>query len=129
MCLYISNVHSSSPVTTEYAQKAQVYLLAPSIYDLREKSQVSVTCLLLGHRLNDFSITWKVGDDPSPQTGTTGTPTVLSNGTESVHSYLNVLTEKWNAYTQVSCQVKHLCSSKAHQYNISKNKGKCSHKY
>ncbi|KAF4092421.1 hypothetical protein AMELA_G00020860 [Ameiurus melas] len=107
-------------VTPDFAQKTQVYLLAPSISDMRANDHVSVTCLLLGHRLNDFSIVWKIGKDISSQGVTKQPLSVHSNGTESVQSVLKVPAEKWNAYTTVSCEVTHLCSSKKMEHTISK---------
>ncbi|XP_053370287.1 immunoglobulin mu heavy chain [Clarias gariepinus] len=47
-------------VTQDHARNAQVYLLGPSISDMPEEDPVSVTCLLLGHRLQDFSVNCKL---------------------------------------------------------------------
>ncbi|KAF4092483.1 hypothetical protein AMELA_G00021500 [Ameiurus melas] len=109
-------------VTPDFAQKAQVYLLAPSISDMRANDHVSVTCLLLGHRLNDFSIVWKIGKDITSHGVTTQPLSVHSNGTESVRSVLKVSAEKWNASTTVSCEVTHFCSSKKMEHTIFKTK-------
>lgn len=132
-CMYVSvhlytNVISLSPVTPDFAQKAQVYLLAPSISDMRA-NHVSVTCLLLGHRLNDFSIVWKIGKNNTSQGVTTQPLRVHSNGTESVRSVLKVPAAKWNAYKTVSCEVTHLCGTKKMEHTISKTRGKFSHKH
>nr|ADF56020.1 immunoglobulin delta heavy chain [Ictalurus punctatus] len=110
-------------VTPDFAQKAQVYLLAPSISDMRANDHVSVTCLLLGHRLNDFSIVWKIGKDITSQGVTTQPLRVHSNGTESVRSVLKVPAAKWNAYKTVSCEVTHLCGTKKMEHTISKTRG------
>ncbi|XP_053533630.1 uncharacterized protein ighd isoform X2 [Ictalurus punctatus] len=108
-------------VTPDFAQKAQVYLLAPSISDMRA-NHVSVTCLLLGHRLNDFSIVWKIGKNNTSQGVTTQPLRVHSNGTESVRSVLKVPAAKWNAYKTVSCEVTHLCSTTKMEHTISKTR-------
>lgn len=125
VCLYTHAI-SSSPVTPEYAQRAEVYLLGPSMHDMKE-DPVSVTCLLFGHRLKLFSVTWKVGNDIS-KGDTKETPKDHGNGTESYQKVLKVPAEKWNTYTTVSCEVRHLCSTTPQQHNISKTRGKCSHK-
>ncbi|XP_053095056.1 uncharacterized protein LOC117598814 [Pangasianodon hypophthalmus] len=109
-------------VTPAFAQTAQVFLLAPSISDMRANDQVSVTCLLVGHRLKDFSIIWKVGKDSSSHGVTTHSPKAHSNGTESLQSVQKVPAAMWNAYTSVSCEVKHLCSNKTQQHIISKTR-------
>lgn len=121
-----TNVMSLSPVTPAFAQMAQVYLSGPSISDMRAKDWVSVTCLLLGHRLKDFSIIWKVGKDDYSQSATTQTPDDHSNGTQSVQSVLKVPAAEWKSYTTVSCEVKHPCSKNTQQHTISKTRGKCS---
>nr|pir Ig heavy chain - channel catfish [Ictalurus punctatus]AAC60133.1 immunoglobulin heavy chain [Ictalurus punctatus] len=108
-------------VTPDFAQKAQVYLLAPSISDMRA-NHVSVTCLLLRHRLNDFSIVWKIGKDNTSQVVTTQPLRVHSNGRESVRSILKVPARKWKAYTTVSCEVTHLCSTTKMEHTISKTR-------
>ncbi|XP_060758710.1 titin-like [Neoarius graeffei] len=109
-------------VTPASAPMAQVYLLGPSITDMRTKDLVPVTCLLLGRRLKDFSIIWKVGKDNYSQNATTQTPKEHSNGTQSVQSVLNVPAAEWKKDTTVSCEVKHLCSKNAQQHNISKTR-------
>ncbi|KAK3552183.1 hypothetical protein QTP86_005111 [Hemibagrus guttatus] len=90
-------------VTPDSAQLVQVYLLAPSISDLKaNKDKVPVTCLLLGHRLNAFSITWKVENNIHTPDATKEIPKVHSNGTESLRSVLKVQATKWNAHKTVS---------------------------
>ncbi|XP_058264726.1 hemicentin-1-like isoform X1 [Hemibagrus wyckioides] len=120
---FFKNSTSICSVTPDFAQKAQVYILAPSISDLKannNNNKVSVTCLLLGHRLNAFSITWKVENAISTQDVTREAPRVHINGTESLQSVLKVQTTEWNNYKTVSCEVKHFCSKDSKQYNISK---------
>ncbi|XP_060757172.1 uncharacterized protein LOC132868329 [Neoarius graeffei] len=109
-------------VTPVSAPMAQVYLLGPSISDMRAKDLVPVTCLLLGRRLKDFSIIWKVGKDNYSQNATTQTPKEHSNGTQSVQSVLNVPAAEWEKDSTVSCEVQHLCSKNAQQHNISKTR-------
>lgn len=124
-----TNVISSSPVTPDSAQMAQVYLLGPSIHDVKSKGPVPVTCLLLAQSSKLFSITWKIKNVIYSGNVTRQDPKVHSNGTESIQSVLKVPRADWNAHTIVSCEVKHLCSNNKMQYSISKPRGKCSHSH
>ncbi|XP_047656678.1 uncharacterized protein ighd isoform X2 [Tachysurus fulvidraco] len=106
-------------VNPEFVQMPQVYLLAPSIKDMRE-SKVSVTCLLLGHKLDTFTISWKLGDISNSKDVTKTPITVYGNGTESLSSVLKVAITQWNSYAKVVCEVKHLCSKEPRKHSISK---------
>ncbi|XP_053370296.1 uncharacterized protein LOC128544316 [Clarias gariepinus] len=106
-------------VTPDHVQSAQVYLLGPSISDMLEKKTVSVICLLLGHRLQDFSVKCTVGKKQLPLNESPFQK--HGNGTESVRNVLKVPADKWKNHETVFCEVKHPCSN-AQTYNISKPK-------
>ncbi|KAK2829092.1 hypothetical protein Q7C36_017082 [Tachysurus vachellii] len=108
-------------VNPEFVQMPQVYLLAPSIKDMRE-SKVSVTCLLLGHYLDVFTISWKVGDRSNSKDATKSPTKVNKNGTESLSSVLKVAITQWNNYATVDCEVKHPCAKEPTKYSISKTR-------
>ncbi|XP_036418930.1 uncharacterized protein LOC118802491 [Colossoma macropomum] len=110
---------SACAVTAPFAQLAQVYLLGPSLSDMRS-ADVPLTCLVTGHRVKDFSITWKIDKVIQSQDITTEPPKDHANGTQSVQSILKLPASRWNAYAEVSCEVSHRCSSKTQDHNIVK---------
>ncbi|XP_029946122.1 uncharacterized protein LOC115387517 [Salarias fasciatus] len=112
-------------VTPESSQIAEVYVHGPPLQQLRskEKALMNITCLLVGHHLKDFSISWKV--DNSEYLGQNGhqqQPKSHSNGTETMQSFFGVSAEDWHAYKQVSCEGKHQCSNKGYEARISKSR-------
>uniref|UniRef100_A0AAR2IPT3 Ig-like domain-containing protein n=2 Tax=Pygocentrus nattereri TaxID=42514 RepID=A0AAR2IPT3_PYGNA len=111
---------SDCAVTAPSAPLAQVYLLGPSLSDMRSADHVPLTCLVIGHRVTDFSIAWKVKKVVQSQGITTGPPKDHSNGTQSVQSILRLSASTWNEHAEVSCEVNHRCSNKTQDHNIIK---------
>ncbi|KAM9456867.1 uncharacterized protein Hap1MRO34_018217 [Clarias gariepinus] len=105
----IQNRTSFCAVTPDHARSAQVYLLGPSISNMLGEDPVSVTCLLLGHRLQEFSVNCKVGTE-NLSSNVTKTEN-HSNGTESVQRVLRVPAQRWNKHENISCELKHPCSN------------------
>lgn len=103
-----------------------VYLSGPSLTDVRSSNLVPLICLVTGPRIKDYSIIWKVDSDIRSQGVTLEPAKDHINKTQSVQSILKIPVQEWNAFTPVSCEVKHRCSNETRVQQISKVKGKCS---
>ncbi|RXN05504.1 membrane-bound immunoglobulin [Labeo rohita] len=106
-------------VIAPYSQQAGVYLLGPSLRNVRSATNVNLTCLVVGQSVKLFSIQWKVNG--VLHNGYRQDPKDHNNGTESIEHILRVSVEKWNTYAVFTCEVRHLCSKdKPQKKTISK---------
>uniref|UniRef100_A0A672SXR2 Uncharacterized LOC107583070 n=1 Tax=Sinocyclocheilus grahami TaxID=75366 RepID=A0A672SXR2_SINGR len=104
------------------SQRAEFYLVGPSLSSVRSDTSVYLTCLVVVQSVKLFSIQWKVnGIVPNPN-GHEQEPRVHDNGTESKESILKVFVTDWNAYALFTCEVKHLCSDYTQEKRISKTR-------
>ncbi|RXN08567.1 membrane-bound immunoglobulin [Labeo rohita] len=112
-------VNDLPSVIAPYSQQAGVYLLGPSLRNVRSATNVNLTCLVVGQSVKLFSIQWKVNG--VLHNGYRQDPKDHNNGTESIEHILRVSVEKWNTYAVFTCEVRHLCSKdKPQKKTISK---------
>lgn len=117
---------TSSSVTERSSQLADVYLLGPSLSDVRSGAEVILTCLIIGHRVKDFTIQWKTDGRNSSSRHYDQQPQDHANGTQSFQSILRVPVSTWHAYSQFTCEVKHFCFEDTQKRHISKTRGELS---
>ncbi|XP_057200921.1 uncharacterized protein ighd isoform X2 [Triplophysa rosa] len=104
------------------SQLADVYLLGPSLSDVRSGTDVILTCLVIGHRVKDFTVQWKTDGRNSNSHHYIQHPQDHANGTQSVQSILKVPVSTWHAYSVFTCEVKHFCSGDTQKKHISKTR-------
>uniref|UniRef100_A0AAY5L6A5 Ig-like domain-containing protein n=4 Tax=Esox lucius TaxID=8010 RepID=A0AAY5L6A5_ESOLU len=107
-------------VTPKSSQKVGVYLQGPALQELKTGGHGTVTCILLGPNLGEFSVSCKVGENESLPKRVTQEPINHPNGTQSLKVVFNVSATTWQANTTVSCEVRHRCSDQTQDVNITK---------
>ncbi|XP_073670093.1 uncharacterized protein ighd isoform X2 [Paramisgurnus dabryanus] len=109
-------------VANQSSQMADVYLLGPSLSDVRSMTDIFLTCLVIGHRIKDFTIQWKVDGHSSEMQGFIQQHQDHANGTQSMQSILKVPVSRWHDYSVFTCEAKPVCSEDTLEKNISKNR-------
>uniref|UniRef100_A0A667WVL6 Ig-like domain-containing protein n=1 Tax=Myripristis murdjan TaxID=586833 RepID=A0A667WVL6_9TELE len=109
-------------VTPASCQTVGVYVQGPPLQQLQKNDHVTITCLLVGANLEDFSVTWKVGDAEVLENEAKRPLLHHSNGTATLQSSLKVSSQVWNSYTQVSCKAKHRCFDQGYEDHTSKSR-------
>ncbi|KAG7491414.1 hypothetical protein MATL_G00003640 [Megalops atlanticus] len=114
------SICSVNPAST---QTAEMFLLGPSIQTILNREDLPFTCLLVAYGMQNFSITWKVnGEVPreAGQTHSTTERTQNANGTQTLRSTFNMKARDWHMHKNVSCEARHVCSSKPQLMSLEK---------
>lgn len=110
-------------VTPTSSQFVSISVHGPRAEEPLKDEQVTITCLLVGFGLKNFSIIWTVNGINQHVNFHTKQPMSHSNGTETLQSFLNISTKDWDAFKEVSCEGKHICSIQGYKDQIRKNRG------
>ncbi|XP_036404514.1 uncharacterized protein LOC118791307 [Megalops cyprinoides] len=110
------SICSVNPTST---QTAEMFLLGPSIHTTLNREDLPFTCLLVAYGMQNFSITWKVNGEAG-QTHSTTERTQNANGTQTWRSTFTMKARDWHMHKNVSCEARHVCSSKPQLMSLEK---------
>nr|XP_023698468.1 TCR gamma alternate reading frame protein [Paramormyrops kingsleyae] len=101
------------------SQTATMFIVGPSLTEKLGSGDLQVTCHVQACGAEAFSITWKMnGNIYSRQT----TKQDNGNGTQTLTSALIVKRQNWEKKPNISCHVKHTCSSSIRELQLEQTK-------